>query len=186
MLFSAFPYDYPLLWTSVTPSADYLSALEKHLQFLHASPAIIPRILHIVIAVGLLGFIVKLYKPSEANVLFDGASLVLFVVGITIYLTNIVQGLRIVSSGEYGEGAAVQLGPEGSVGREEALKVLAASNTILALVLIGVLVLQAGQWYAEKKEGQEVESFRLKEEAEKAEGKHKAAHRGGAGGKKKN
>jgi hypothetical protein len=119
-------------------------------------------------------------------VLFDGASLVLFVVGIIVYITNIVSSLRIVSDGAYGEGAAIALGEEGTIGREESLKVLAASNTILALVLIGVLVLQAGQWYAEKKEGQEVESFRLKEEAEKAEGKHKGGHRGGSGGKKKN
>jgi hypothetical protein len=29
----------------------------------------------------------------------------------------------------------------------------------LALVLVGVLVLQAGQWYAERKDAQEDESF---------------------------
>lgn len=45
------------------------------------------------------------------------------------------------------------------LGREDSLKVLAASNTILALVFVGVLVLQAGQWYAEKKERQEQAKF---------------------------
>lgn len=41
------------------------------------------------------------------------------------------------------------------LGREDNLKVLSASNTILALVLVGVLVLQIGQWYAERAEEKE-------------------------------
>ena len=52
------------------------------------------------------------------------------------------------------------------IGREDSLRVLAASNTILALVLVGVLVLQAGQWYAERKDQDEAEKFE-KEQGEK-------------------
>jgi len=167
ILFSLFPYDYPILWTSLPAPETYFSQLETHLRFLHASPPLIPRILHIVVAVGLLGFILKLYRPSESNMLFDGASLVLYVCGIIVYITNIVKGLRVVQAGSYGlqelvEGEkAVGSGvPEGEgevIGREDSLRVLAASNTILALVLVGVLVLQAGQWYADRKEAQEME-----------------------------
>ena len=149
MLFSSFPYDYPLLWTSaVTPDA-YYDFLENHLKFIHASPSIIPRILHIAITVGFIGFFIKLFKPSEANLLFDGTSLVLYVVGVVVYITNIVKGLRIVTLGMYG--TPENGDPELAIGREDSLRVLAASNTILALVLVGVLVLQAGQWYAEEK-----------------------------------
>ena len=54
--------------------------------------------LHIVIGTGLLGFMMKLYKPSEANMLFDGASLVLYMCGITVYIANIVKGLRTVTA----------------------------------------------------------------------------------------
>ena len=113
----------------------------------------------------------KLYKPSESNMLFDGGSLVLYMIAVIVYLTNIVKGLRIVSVGAYGEGIDVlsqerlddvDLGTgvdqeTGSsvLGREDNLKVLAASNTILALVLVGVLVLQVGQWYAERAEEKE-------------------------------
>jgi hypothetical protein len=46
--------------------------------------------------------------------------------------------------------------------------VLSASNTILALVLVGVLVIQAGQWYAEKRDMDDD-----REEAEEAEKKEK-------------
>lgn len=112
--------------------------------------------------------------------LFDGASLVLYMCGVTVYIANIVKGLRLVSDGRYGDfidekvgegvldeaqqmGAAGGAGAAGAggqiLGREDSLKVLSASNTILALVLVGVLVLQAGQWYAERKDALEFESL---------------------------
>ena len=94
--------------------------------------------------------------------LFDGASLVLYMVAIIVYITNLVKGLRVVSARAYGtelvEGeteVGSQLGLE-HISREDSLRVLSASNTILALVLVGVLCMQAGQWYAERKESQEV------------------------------
>ena len=62
-----------------------------------------------------------------------------------MYGTNIVQGLRIVESRGYGE----------EVGRIDTLKVMGATQTMMALVLLGVLVLQSGQWYAEWKEMEE-------------------------------
>lgn len=111
--------------------------------------------------------------------LFDGASLVLYMCGFVVYMANIVKGLRVVSGGEYNvelvEGEiAVGVkgglpGEEKPLGRDDSLKVLAASNTILALVLVGVLVLQAGQWYAERKQTQEIEQIRK----EKAGGANK-------------
>jgi len=73
-----------------------------------------------------------------------------------MYGTNIVQGLSIVERGVYG----------GEVGRIDTLKVMGATQTMMALVLLGVLVLQAGQWYAEWKEMEEdkrVESERREE-----------------------
>ncbi|KAK1144269.1 Protein csh3 [Aspergillus melleus] len=167
IIFSLFPYDYPILWsTSPTPASHY-DYFESHLRFLHASPPLIPRILHIVIFLGLAGLITKLYRPSESNMLFDGASLVLYMCGITVYIANIVKGLRLVQDGVYGddllggvEGKAALDEGEQILGREDSLKVLAASNTILALVLVGVLALQAGQWYAERKDQIEAESFK--------------------------
>lgn len=171
MLFSSFPYDYPLLWTSEDTPALFYDQLETHLKFLHASPPIIPRILHIAIFIGFSGFLIKLFKPSESNLLFDGASLVLYTVGVIVYITNIVKGLRIVTGGVYdqpmmeGERHIPPPSLVGDVviGREDSLKVLAASNTILALVLVGVLVLQAGQWYAESKDQDEAAKFAAQE-----------------------
>ncbi|POS88219.1 hypothetical protein EPUL_000799 [Erysiphe pulchra] len=156
ILFSALPYDYPLLWTSdVTPDA-YYDQLETHLKFIHASPPLISRMLHIAIGIGFFGLFIKLFKPSEANLLFDGASLVLYVVAVVVYISNIVKGLRIVTNGSYG---ADENDPNLAIGRVDSLKVLAASNTILALMLVGILVLQAGEWYAERKDHDETAKF---------------------------
>ncbi|KAK9773740.1 putative ER membrane protein SH3 [Seiridium cardinale] len=181
ILFAQFSYDFPLLWTTDEVPPNYLDQLETHLKFIHAAPPLIARILHIMVGTGFLGFFVKLFKPSEANMLFDGAGLILYVIGVGIYITNIVKGLRTVSAGIWDESGNTREAPisgEAVLGREDSLKVLAASNTILALVLVGVLVLQAGQWYAERKDKEESEKF-------EQEDKEKKAHAGGAGSKKR-
>lgn len=149
---------------------------------MHASPPLVSRILHIVIGTGLVGFFTKLYKPSEANMLFDGASLVLYMCGITVYIANIVKGLRVVTAGSYGQQELVEgesmvssgIPNEEYVGREDSLRVMAASNTILALVLMGVLVLQAGQWYAQRKEEAEIDEIDRQEKEAKNKSKKRA------------
>ena len=118
-------------------------------------------------------------------------------VGVIIYVTNIVKGLRVITQGRYdvelvegeaeiarqmrADGGSSVLGDDApsTIGRDESLRVLSASNTILALVLVGVLVLQAGQWYAERKQGQEEEEMRVKRE-ERLEKRANAASAGGS------
>ena len=177
ILFSLFPYDYPLLWRPGDVPASAFDALETHLKVLHNSPLLIPRILHTVVGIGLTGFFIKLYKPSESNALFDGASLVMYMIGVIIYIANIVKGMRMVTDGTYGSeipeggetviGLGVVVEESKPLGREDSLKVLSASNTILALVLAGVLALQAGQWYAERKQSQEMEQAEREKDIKK-------------------
>lgn len=149
ILFNNWAFDHRTLWTSVPPTEEVLQAVESHYKMLSQSPPIIARALHTIISVGILAFVAKLYKPSESNMLFDGASLALYMVGLVMYLTNILQGLQIVEHKVYSQ----------EVGRVDSLRVIAASEAILALVLVGVLVLQAGQWYAENKEREELKKL---------------------------
>jgi hypothetical protein len=143
------------------------------------------------LGMGILGLIIKLYKPSESNMLFDGGSLVLYMVAVIVYIANIVKGLRIVSDGGYGVGYQQLTQDEidevdtrgydvitgdSVLGREDNLKVLAASNTILALVLVGVLLLQVGQWYAERTDEVAMKAFRAKEEAEREKKEHEGSN----------
>ncbi|KAL2161517.1 hypothetical protein VTH06DRAFT_8079 [Thermothelomyces fergusii] len=199
ILFASFPYDFPLLWTSEPVPPSFLDHLETHLRLMHQAPPLIARMLHMIVFVGFLGFFIKLFRPSEANVLFDGGSLILYVIGAGVYLSNIVKGMRAVSqpgglaASGAGSGDATTTpspryhhrhhGPisgEVVLGREDSLRVLSASHVILALVLVGVLVLQAGQWYAERKEADEIAKLERQEAERKA-----AAAAAAAGSKKK-
>ncbi|KAK2769137.1 secretory component protein [Colletotrichum kahawae] len=179
ILFASFPYDFPLLWTSAPVPESFYAHLETHLKFMHQSPPLIGRLLNIIVFTGFLGFFIKLFRPSEANVLFDGASLVLYLIGVGVYITNIVKGLRSVSAGIWDDpnwAANNDAGDENGeiiLGKEDSLKVLAASNTILALVLVGVLVLQAGQWYAERKDREDLDKFEEEENKKGASSKKK-------------
>ncbi|KND89524.1 Secretory component protein SHR3 [Tolypocladium ophioglossoides CBS 100239] len=170
ILFASFPYDFPLLWTKEPVTENYYDQLEAHLRFMHQSPPLIGRILNIMVSVGFFGLFIKLFRPSEANFLFDGASLILYTIGVAVYVSNIVKGLRTISSGlwesdEFQKTHDGRFEGEFILGREDSLRVLAASNTILALVLIGVLVLQAGQWYAEKRDSDDEAAAAEKKES---------------------
>lgn len=177
-MFSQLPYDYNVLWSNPVDRTDYFNMLESHIKFLYASPLLVSRILNIVIGTGLLGFLIKLFKPNQANMLFDGASLVLYMAGITVYLTNIVKGMRVVTAGIYGDMTKAEPGEiveddTDYISREDTLRVYSASNTILALVLVGVLVLQAGQWYAKRAEEKEIQEIERKAAEDKKAGKKK-------------
>ncbi|SPN97087.1 related to SHR3 - endoplasmatic reticulum membrane protein [Cephalotrichum gorgonifer] len=151
ILFASFPYDFPLLWTAAPVPDSYYDILETHLRWMHQAPPLISRVLNIITTVGFLGFAIKLYRPAVLNFLFDGASLLLYVIGCMIWIRSIVKRLRLVSAGTWpGEEDGV------AVSRKDNVKLLSMSNTILALVLVGVLVLQVGQWYAEAKEVQDI------------------------------
>ncbi|KAG8427077.1 Protein csh3 [Metarhizium acridum] len=169
ILFASFPYDFPLLWSKEPVPVSYYDQIETHLKFIHQSPPLIGRMLNIIVSVGFLGLFIKLFRPSEANFLFDGASLILYTIGVAVYITNIVKGLRTMSSGYFDsdefKNAKARFEGEVILGREDSLRVLSASNTILALVLIGVLVLQAGQWYAEKRDSDDEAALAAKKDA---------------------
>jgi len=53
--------------------------------------------LHAVIGTGIFGHIVKLYKANESNYLFDGASLVLYMIAVILYGTSILQGFPYIN-----------------------------------------------------------------------------------------
>jgi hypothetical protein len=199
ILFASFPYDFPLLWSADPVPDEYYDILETHLRWLHQSPPLIGRVLNIITSVGFLGFALKLYRPAELNFLFDGASLILYSIGWAIYLRRIVPHLRVVSGAAAEEAglwldevlvsataaaqAAVAAGGGNGQGESELdvamltrkgnVKMLSMSNTILALVLLGVLVLQVGQWYAEALELQDLRLSEMQSPARRGSGLRK-------------
>lgn len=69
-----------------------MAAAEAHYLLLAKSPRIMSVMLHAVIGVGIFGHLVKLWKANESNYLFDGASLVLYMIAVVLYGTSVITG----------------------------------------------------------------------------------------------
>lgn len=86
----------------------------------------------------------------------------LFLISFALVFSNLWKGILVVVDGTFGE-----------VGREDTLRVIAASNVIIAAVLFGVLVLQIGQGHAERAAVAEIRELQAAEVAEVVEKKVK-------------
>lgn len=94
--------------------------------------------LHTVIGVGVFGHLVKLYKANESNYLFDGASLVLYMIAVVLYGTSIINGNPLLTVFLTLGVQSVAEGKFGELTKADTLRVLAAAHVILAVVLIGI------------------------------------------------
>lgn len=155
------PYDYQLLFNGQSTQAHFDKALE-HYRTLHETP--LP-VLYILAAVALLGIsanIVRIYKPNPELSMFEYCSLGLYVIAVSLFITNIKTGVECAVTGHWGD-----------VTQNEGLAVLASSHVILILVLLGVILLQAGLWYSNMDYQKRLAQFYAEEAAEKASGSKK-------------
>ncbi|ODQ50064.1 Shr3 amino acid permease chaperone [Saitoella complicata NRRL Y-17804] len=151
ILFSNWSADHSVLWVSeLTEQA--VEAAETHYLLLAHCPRVMQVVLHSIIVWGFIGHVLKLYRATTSNYLFDGASLILYLVAFLIYGHGTITGIIGVRDRVYGD-----------LSKEDHLRVVAAGHCILAVVLSGVLVLQVGQWWAEKAEEEEVREIEEKE-----------------------
>ncbi|KAG9052949.1 hypothetical protein FS842_008983 [Serendipita sp. 407] len=151
VLFISFNADYRVLYQPMTDKT-----IDDAVQFytiFHNAPKAVLNLLHSVIAIGMLAFVAKLHKWDESAMFFDGSSVGVFVFAIMLYTTVVIPGIRTV---------AIPLEQETREDQVEALRVLAAGNTLIVVCLGLVLALQAGQEWARRKE----ERLRAEIEAE--------------------
>lgn len=129
-------YDYHLLFNANATQEHFDNAL-KHYQTLYYTGRPVLYILGFVAVVGLLGNMIRIYKPNPELKMFEYASLGLYVLGICVFITNIKTGIECTLTGQWGE-----------VTENQGLAVIASSTIILEVVFLGVLFLQAGLWYS--------------------------------------
>lgn len=136
VFFASQPYDYHVLFNANATKEHFDNAL-NHYQtlFYTAKPTLY--ILAFVVLLGILGSLIKVYKPNPELQLFEYGSLGLFVLGICVFLTNIKTGVESAVYQNWGE-----------VTESQGIAVIASSNIILLIVFFGVLILQAGLWYS--------------------------------------
>lgn len=173
--------DHLLLWQSPLTHASVVSAHAYYSNTLIVpTPSTVPfaRILHTGWIIGAFIVLAKLAKGRrESNWLFDGASLceygetigdvapsdcplalstsaVLYGASILVYLTRILPSLGLLSP------AQLPTPPLADPSNPSdptvlPLRELAASNAVLAAALVGVVILQCGQYYSERLEERE-------------------------------
>ncbi|EDO15942.1 hypothetical protein Kpol_480p29 [Vanderwaltozyma polyspora DSM 70294] len=157
VFFANQPYDYDLLFNTSSTQEHFDSAL-KHYQTLYSTN---PRVLYVLLGVTALGFIgsmIRIYKPNPDLQLFEYTSLGLFVFAICVFITNIKTGIECSITHNWGE-----------VNENQGLAVLASSNIIFLLMLVGVILLQGGLWYTNWDYQKRLGEFFAAEQAEQAQ-----------------
>lgn len=81
-------------------------------------------------------------------------------IAFILVASNLHKGIQTVKAGVFGE-----------VGREDTLRVIAASNVIICAVLFGVILLQIGQGHAERATLKEIAAMQLEAESNGSEAK---------------
>ncbi|KAH9479620.1 hypothetical protein JR316_0008215 [Psilocybe cubensis] len=149
VLFICFNIDHRLLWGEITEEV-VEDGLQFYATFFNAPPAI-KALLHGMVGIGLIGFLAKLHKWTESAVFFDGSSLAAYVFAIVVYLTVNINSLRTI------------VDPVQNVESREdqvmAMRVLAAGNVIIIASLGLILLLQAGQEWAQRTEAQAIADY---------------------------
>ncbi|CAD6896075.1 unnamed protein product [Tilletia laevis] len=172
VLFLCSVVDFPLVYHDwKAESAD--AAETFYISFFRA-PTAIHALLHGMISLGLVGLLAKLHRWSEVAKYYDGGSLVLFVSALCMYLGVVLPNVRLLSDPGNAELLArssvttqrrmvadaiakeAGLEPPETIDitspltpdeRIQGLRVIAASNTIVMLLLAGVVLMQATEWY---------------------------------------
>ncbi|GJJ11272.1 hypothetical protein Clacol_005504 [Clathrus columnatus] len=142
----------PVLFLSLTPVV-IADGFQFYTTFYNA-PLAVKGLLHGMVGLGVIGLIAKLHEWDESAIFFDGSSLVLYVFGIIIYSSVTITGLRTI---------VVPAAEDTKEDQVEALRILSAGNTLIALCLVGVLLLQGGQEYARRVQAKAETKAKLEE-----------------------
>lgn len=158
VVYSNWPYDFNTLWTS-GPSQEAFELSLIHYRTWMLMPTFLKHVHHFFMVLGFIGLFIKLYRPSESNKLFDGGSLVLYVVAISFYIINLKTGAESCVSGIWGD-----------VDQNTGINVIAATQVFIVFALLGILAMQIGQFWAELEDARLAKMELAKEErAKKAE-----------------
>ncbi|KAH9993685.1 Shr3 amino acid permease chaperone [Russula compacta] len=157
VLLACFTVDYRVLFEPLTEEI-VQDGFQYYRTFYNAPPGI-KALLHGLIGIGIVAIITKLHRWDESAIFFDGGSLAAFVFATAMYITVTIPAIRTVVTPV-----------EGVDTREdqiEAMRVLSAGNTLIMVLLGGILVLQGGQEWARRLEKREL--AKIAGEAEKKE-----------------
>ncbi|KAI8367686.1 ER membrane protein SH3 [Radiomyces spectabilis] len=136
---SDWAFDYYLLWAN---PAEHPNAVSRATLY-YATQSEVPNILKYIpfanLMIAAIGFSAGLANMTDSNILFDGASLVLMLFGLSTYATSVKPALAIVSSSTDVKEVTKQL------------KNIAAAHFIIVLAITGIIGLQVAHYFVMKK-----------------------------------
>ncbi|KAL5531646.1 hypothetical protein ACEPAG_4523 [Sanghuangporus baumii] len=159
VLFVCFTIDHKLLFGQLNEQS-----VEDGFFFyttFYNAPPVIRALLHSIIGCGVLGLVAKLHRWDDTAMFFEGSSLVAYVFAIGVYLSVSIPSLRTIVD------PVVDVDTRGD--RIEAMRILAAGNTIIMVLLGAVLFFQGGEQYARRYEARELAKFAEQENQTTAE-----------------
>ncbi|TXT04850.1 hypothetical protein VHUM_03933 [Vanrija humicola] len=175
MVFVSQVVDIPLLYLPLTDEA--ISNAYKFYEMWYEAPGAVKALFHVAMGLPLLVLLLKLHKWTESALFFDGTSVALQLATIVLYLSVHIQSLRTFlpdsnkgsNSWNFLPQAPPPDEPITDDEKVEAVRVLAAANALVGILLIGVIGMQVGQEYAgnvEQREQARIDNALRKDEAE--------------------
>ncbi|KAG0173919.1 hypothetical protein DFQ30_006551 [Apophysomyces sp. BC1015] len=136
---SDWAFDYYLLWAN---PADYPNAVSRAALYysnqLHA-PNILKYIPFANLMIAAVGFSAGLANMTDGNLLFDGASLVLMLFGLSTHASSVKPAMNVISTSEDQKEITVSL------------KNIAAAHFIIVLAVTGIIGLQIAHFFVMKR-----------------------------------
>ncbi|CCK72843.1 Shr3p KNAG_0L02270 [Huiozyma naganishii CBS 8797] len=162
-------YDFHILFPGSSPITDeHFANSLRHYQLLYGTHRFLVYTLGVIAMLGVLAHVVRTYKPNPELQYFEYGSLILYILGVCIFITNIKTGMECAITHQWGE-----------VTENEGLAVLGCSNIIMIAIFTGVLFIQFGLWYSTNDYEKRLKAFQEEEEAEaKAKAKESSTKKG--------
>ncbi|GAA5869521.1 hypothetical protein JCM16303_000498 [Sporobolomyces ruberrimus] len=142
--------DYALIWQGPEVSSHSVATSLAYYSHLYHAPYFYVATLSTLAGSALAASAIRLILNPVSGLLFDGATFLLLVSALSVYISNVLAALRYLPLSQLPPFSTAGLDQLGQVRLTEALQSIAASNMIIAVSLTGVLMLQGAQGYADR------------------------------------
>lgn len=162
VLYSNWPYDYHVLWSIGATDAEVQTVINHYVKWLE-TPKFVPYTMYGVVVVGLAGCVIKCAQPSSDVEYVEYGTLAAYGISACIYISNVRFGIISAAAGEWGDYDALT-----------SMSVVAASETMIVFLLLGIVVIQCTVFYAQNEDDRIKHEFLMNELREKLAKANKA------------
>lgn len=163
LLYIASSYDYPILFHGAFGPEQVERSVDFYLS-VYDAPLSVKALIHAVMGLGLVGIVTKIVRWQENDKYFGSASLALYFGSILMYISISIPNMRVLARPDdmpivhravfdadaFRKVEDYEFKPLSLRETTSVVQVLGATNVIITALLSGVLLMQAGEWYASR------------------------------------